>query len=241
MAARKKFIDVELPLINEMTSITGTLESAKGKIIKLDMTRKLRGKSLEIKFKIIEQNEKLIGLPKKMELMKFYIVRMMRKRTNYVEDSFQIETKDIEATIKPFLITRKKVSHAVRRNLRNTAKDFLINYAKERPYIHVCEDILLGTLQKQMLPKLKKVYPLSFCEIRVFEAKDINKLELPKEEIKEEEPKTEEKESETKEEKEATKPKKEKVESEEKIEEDTKPSQTEESKKETKTSKKKEE
>jgi len=206
MAARKKFIDIEIPLIDETISILGTPETAKGKTIKLDMTRRLRGKSLEIKFRIFKQGEKLIALPKKMQLMKFYLRRMMRKRTNYVEDSFQVETKDIRAIIKPFLITRKKVSHAVRRNLRNTAKDFLINYVKEKPYLHICEEILSGELQKQMLPKLKKVYPLSFSDIRTFETKEIEKLE--KEEIKENEPKKKEAEAE----KEPTKKAKEKTE-----------------------------
>ena len=31
-----------------------------------------------------------------------------------------------------------------------------------------------------MLPKLKKVYPLSFCDIRVFETKELEKIDMEK-------------------------------------------------------------
>ena len=37
-----------------------------------------------------------------------------------------------------------------------------------------------------MLPKLKKVYPLSFCDIRIFETKEIEKIDLSKIKIAEE-------------------------------------------------------
>jgi len=31
-----------------------------------------------------------------------------------------------------------------------------------------------------LLPKLKKVYPLSFCDIRVFETKELQKIDIEK-------------------------------------------------------------
>ena len=178
MALKRKFINIELLIIGETISVLGTPDFLNGKTIKLDLTRKLRGKSLEIIFKIQTSGEKLIGIPKKLHLMKSYIRRMLRKKTNYVEDSFKTECKDLRIIIKPFLITRKKVSRAVRKNLRNTARELLINYIKEKNYLEVCEEIIKGELQKQLLPKLKKIYPLSFCDIRVFETKELKKLDL---------------------------------------------------------------
>ena len=115
----------------------------------------------------------------------------MRKRTNYIEDSIKLECKDIRATIKPFLITRKKVSRAVRKNLRKTTEEFLKEKLKQINYLDVCEDILRSDLQRQLLPKLKKVYPLSLCEIRVFETKDIDKIKLDAPVKEEEKPKKE--------------------------------------------------
>jgi ribosomal protein S3AE len=180
MAEKKKFIETKLPLIGSETRILGSVEELKGKTIKLDLTRKLRGKGLTVKFKIFEVDKELIGVPYKMELITSYIRRMMRKRADYVEDSFKAQCADIRVTIKPFLITRKRVSRAVRRNLRNTTKEFLLEYVKEREYNTICEDLINGVLQKAMLPKLKKVYPLSLCDIRVFETKELEKIDLKK-------------------------------------------------------------
>ncbi|MCH7850948.1 MAG: hypothetical protein IH845_04870 [Nanoarchaeota archaeon] len=178
MAERKKFIDVIIPILDSTTRVLGTLENLDGKTIKLDLTRKLRGKGLTITFQIIVHEEQLIAIPKKMELVKQYIRRMMRKRVDYAEDSFVANCKDIKATLKPLLITRKRVSRAVRKNLRNTCREFLIGYVKDRTYLEVASELLDGTLQREMLPRLKKVYPLSFYDLRIFESKELDKIDL---------------------------------------------------------------
>ena len=179
MAIKKKFIEVEIPAIETTIRVLGTPEELDKKTIKLDLSRKMRGKGIEVIFKIQNSEGKLTAFPKKIQLIKSYIQRMMRKRTSYVEDSFITPCKDIRIIIKPLLITRKKVSRAVRRNLRNTAKEFLIKYLSERNYLEICDEILAGELQRTLLPKLKKVYPLSFSDIRIFETKELEKAKFP--------------------------------------------------------------
>jgi len=178
MATRKKFIDVNLAMVNETLPVLGEPESLVGKTIKLDLSRKLKGRGLEVVFQILANGKELTGYPKNMTLMRSYITRMMRKRVNYVEDSFTSSCKDIPVTIKPFLITRKKVSRAIRNNLRRTTKEFILEYTKTKTYMELAEAILFGEMQKEMYPKLKKVYPLSLCEIRVLELKDVSKADL---------------------------------------------------------------
>ena len=180
MAERKRFISVQVPILGSEMRILGTVEQLHNKTIKLDLTRQLRGKGLTIKLRIFNQEGQLVAIPNNMELVTSYIRRMMRKRTDYVEDSFQARCKDIRTIVKPLLITRKKVSKAVRKNLRNTAKEFILDYLKNKEFIDICNEILDGTLQKAMLPKLKKVYPLSFCDIRVFETKELEKIDMKK-------------------------------------------------------------
>jgi ribosomal protein S3AE len=178
MAERKRFIDVELPLIDSTVRVLGTPEELDTKTIKLDLSRRMRGKGINVIFQIFNREGKLIAFPKKMELVRPYIRRMMRKRIDYVEDSFTAQCKDIRTIVKPFLITRKQVSRAVRRNLRNTAREFLLDYLKDRDYNDICEELMDSILQKTLLPKLKKVYPLSFCDLRIFETKEIEKMNL---------------------------------------------------------------
>lgn len=187
MAEKKKFIDVEVPILNKSIRVLGTVKDLTGRTIKLDLARQLRGKGVIVTFHIFNFEEKLIAVPKKTELIKSYLTRILRKRTDNVEDSFLAHCSDIRATVKPFLITRKRVSRAVRRSLRNTAREFLLNYIKEKTYNEICNEILEGSLQKNMLPKLKKVYPLAFCDIRVFETKDLMKIDLASVVVKAEE------------------------------------------------------
>jgi ribosomal protein S3AE len=186
MAERKKFINVEIPILNKTIQVLGTPKDLENKTIKMDLSRQLRGKGLTITLQILNKDDILIAYPRKLELMKSYIRRIIRKRTNPVEDSFKTNTKDLAVTLKPLLITRKKVSRAVRKNLRNTAREFLITYAKEKTYLEFCEETLEGTIQKELLPKLKKVYPLAFCDIRIVETSEAKNItpEIP---VKEEE------------------------------------------------------
>lgn len=205
MAERKRYITVKVPILCSEMRILGTPEELHGKTIKLDLTRKLRGKGLTIKLRIFNREGLLVAIPNNLEITTTYIRRMMRKRTDYVEDSFVARCADVRAVIKPFLITRKKVSRAVRKNLRNTCKEFILEYAKEREFVEICDELLEGTMQKALLPKLKKVYPLSFCDIRIFETKELGKIDLDKASVIEEideEPQESEEEAEEKAEKE---------------------------------------
>jgi len=179
MALKRKFNEVKIPCLNDAMSVLGESDELVKKTIKLDLARKLRGRGVEVVLQIFDRDG-LLAVPKRISLTKSYIRRMMRKRVDYVEDSFQAKCEDVKVTIKPFLITRKRVSRAVRKNLRNTARDFLTEYVKGKSYLEVCNEILSGLIQREMLPKLKKVYPLSFNDIRVFETKEIVKADLSK-------------------------------------------------------------
>lgn len=196
MAIRKKFINVEIPSVNETVPILGTVEDLDRKTIKLDLSRKLKGRGIEAVFLIINKENKLVAYPKSLTLTRSHIQRAMRKRISYVEDSVPISCTDISGKIKPFLITRKKISRAIKNNLRKTAREFLIEYVKDKTYLEVTQEIVFGNLQKEMYPRLKKIYPLSLCEIRVIETKQIDRADLTVK-IKEEKAKEEEVEEKT--------------------------------------------
>jgi ribosomal protein S3AE len=199
---KKKFFEVDLPIIQEKyEAYAGSMEELDGKAMKLDVTRKLRGKSLDLDFRIIIKDGKAIGVPKKLTLMPFFIKHMLHAGIDYVEDSIECETKESKVVIKPFLITRKKVSRAVRRTLRNSAKNWLVDYLKTKTDSEIFEEILSNQLQKPLSLKLKKVYPLAICEIKIFEikkslgkieSKPIGEIEVKKEIIESEDGKIKE-------------------------------------------------
>ena len=166
---RQRFFEVDMPIVNKGTQLYGfDLESLKNKIISYDLTRLLRGKGALLKLKIKIEGNNAIAEPVELLVLPYFIRRMMRKGTNYVEDSFSAECKNAQVKIKPFFITRKKVSRAVRKALREKARAELTSYIKNKDTETLFDEIIKSKIQKILSLQLKKIYPLSLCEIRIF-------------------------------------------------------------------------
>jgi len=165
---KKRFFDVEIPIINQKTQLQAyELKELDGRIIKYDLTRILRGKSMLLQLKVKIEGEKATAIPIEAKLMPYFLRRMVRKGTNYIEDSFSAQCKDAKLRIKPLLISRRKVSRAVRKALREKAREELTNYVKDKNTETLFDELLKNQLQKPLSLKLKKIYPLSLCEIRI--------------------------------------------------------------------------
>lgn len=183
MVTKKKFFEIELPLVKDKIKLLAfQISDLKNKKVKLDLTRRLRGKSLEATFNILVDNEKASAEIQRLLVLPYFIRRMMRKSVNYVEDSFSTKAKDAEVKVKPFLITRKKVHRSVRKELRDKAKSFITEDFKTRKIEEIFEDLIAGKYQRSLSLRLKKIYPLSLCEIR--DIKILKREEKPK--VKEE-------------------------------------------------------
>ena len=128
---KKEFFEVKVPMITTKVMLyASSPDELVGRIIKIDLTRSLRGKSLELRLKVKKEGNDLIGIPTEIELIGSFIRRMFRNGIDYVEDSFNAECKDMKVVIKPFMITRNKVSRSIRNELRNKARDFLAGRLK---------------------------------------------------------------------------------------------------------------
>lgn len=182
---KKRFIDVEIPLIGRETQLIAyEVEELDGRYIKYDLTRILKGKSFLLDLKVSVKNGEAIATPTELRLVPYYIRRTMRKGTDYVEDSFSAKCRDAQILIKPLMITRRKVSKAVRKVLREKAKAEIEEYVKGKDYERIFEDVIRNKVQKEFSLKMKKIYPLSLFEIRVLKVEKV--LENPKEESKKE-------------------------------------------------------
>ncbi len=171
---KKKFFDVEIPLIGKTTQLYAYESSElNNKFIKYDLTRFLKGKNMTLQLITKIEDKEITTTPKEIKLLSCYLKRMVRKGTDYVEDSFSTPCDNAQIKIKPFLITRRKVSRAVRKALRDKAKEELINYVKDKNTEEIFNDILKNKLQKQLSLILKKIYPLSLCEIRVLKVEKV--------------------------------------------------------------------
>jgi len=169
---KKKFFEAEIQQLNKNIYLMAyEPEELDGRIVKHDLTRFLKGKSVMFQGRVKADKDKAVVIPEKLQIMPYFLRRVIRKGVNCVEDSFIAECKDARLRIKPFLITRRKVSRSIRKALRNKAREELTSYAKDKNPEEIFDDFLNGKLQKTLGLKLKKVYPLSFCDIRVLEVK----------------------------------------------------------------------
>jgi ribosomal protein S3AE len=165
---KKKFFDVDMPIIGKQTQLFAfDISELNNKFINYDLTRILRGKSILMQLKTKVENEKATATPTQITLMPYFIRRMIRKGTDYVEDSFLAECEDAQLRVKPFLITRRKVSREIKKALREKAKEEITNQLKGKTSEKIFDNVLKNRLQKDLSLILKKIYPLSLCEIRV--------------------------------------------------------------------------
>lgn len=168
------------------------------------------------------------------------IKRFVRRRMTRIDLSLLVNTKDnIAIRIKPFLLTRQKVSRSVEHALRAKLKEELIDLVKKTPYEELFNQVLKHRLQKELKTNLNKIYPIKNIQIRVLEkigsaepttAKPVVKEAEVKEEIVKEE-KVVEEEKKVKEPKEDVKEEKSEEKIEEKIIKEEKPKKKAEPKK----------
>jgi ribosomal protein S3AE len=179
--AKKSFYEVKASMISTKIMLyASSQEELENRIVTLDLTKNLRGKSLELKLRVKKEGEELIGHPEKLELTGSYVRRAVRKGTDYVEDSFEAECRDCFARIKPLLLTRMRVPRTILKALRNECKKQTEIYLKTRTAQELFSEIMTNKFQKQLAAKLKKIYPLALCEIRIFEVvKTKDKKEEP--------------------------------------------------------------
>jgi len=169
---KKKIFDIEIPLMGQSIQALSTVkENLNGKIIKLDLTRVLKGRNIDSTLLVSMKDGKLVADFTGLKVVPSYIRRMMRKNISWIEDSFICPTKDAKVEVKPFMITKKRVHRSVRKELRNNAKEIIVKFAADKTAEQVFDATIRGTLQKDISAGLKKIYPLAFCEIRILKLK----------------------------------------------------------------------
>ena len=165
---KKRFFDIEIPIIKKETQVQAyEPKELDGRFVSYDLTRFLKGKSALFQIAIKVDGEKISCFPRQIKILPAFLKRMVRKGTNYVEDSFSADCKNAVLKIKPFFVTRRKISRSLRGALRNKAKEEIIEYVKNKTSDLIFEDLIRGDMQKFLGLKMKKIYPLSLCEIRI--------------------------------------------------------------------------
>ncbi len=183
---KKKFFDVEIPIIRKETNLIAFEASElEGRNLRYDLTRMLKGKNVILSLVVEKKGEKeFVAVPRKIEMIHSTLARMVRRGTDYIEDSFKVNCKDAVVTVKPFLISRRKIHNSVKRSLRQKAKEEITAYFADKTYNELFEELIRNQMQKPMSLRLKKIYPLSAFEIRVLKVEKVLEASKTKKEEK---------------------------------------------------------
>jgi ribosomal protein S3AE len=160
---------------------------AVGRTVKVNLmqiTGDVKSQSVEVKFEISGVKDNKL----ETRVIGYYfspatIRRFMRRHMTRVDDAVVATTQDnIKIRIKPFLLTRSKVTKSVDNSLRITVREELINFVRKTPYETIFSMVTKYQLQKELKEKLSKIYPLKNLEIRILEEeknKLIKETEMP--------------------------------------------------------------
>ncbi|MBI2508191.1 hypothetical protein HYV89_04525 [Candidatus Woesearchaeota archaeon] len=137
----------------------------------MDLLHDPKKQNVKITFRITEiKDNKALTEIKGYQIMPSSIKRMMHPGKSKVDQSFKLETKDnIAVVAKPVLITKSKTTKGVLSKIRKNSEEFLRAAVKKQSYQENIHALLEAKLQVQLREHLKKIYPVTGCQIRIFE------------------------------------------------------------------------
>ena len=171
LIAPKEFSNIEIgeTLASEDKELHGRTISISLGVV----TRQMRKNNVKVTFRVNEVKEgkaftELIGY----NLVPTYIKRSVRKGKSKVDDSLILKTKDeITVAVKPFAVTRNKVTKSVLNQIRMQMRKELKNTFANDKFDNLISRVIKTEIQRELKSKLKKIYPLSIVEIRFLKRK----------------------------------------------------------------------
>lgn len=114
-------------------------------------------------------NNALLTQPIGYKIVPAAVRKTMRRGKEKIEDSYELITQDgVHVIIKPLLLTKNRTTGAVLANLRKTAKINLTKMVTVTTFENLLLELVNHRLQRTLSDSLKKIYPLSTCEIKYF-------------------------------------------------------------------------
>jgi len=133
------------------------------------VTGDVKAQNSSVRFEVVNAEEnklktKIIGY----EYLPSSVRRLVRRRMSKVDDSLVVMTKDGQKVrIKPVVLTRGKVTHAVEFKIRASVKKEVIDIVNNTPYDELFTSVLKNKLQNEIKNKFSILYPIRAVVIRV--------------------------------------------------------------------------
>lgn len=175
--AKKKWFTIVAPqeFQNAIVGETPAYEAEQvlGRVVVANLytlTKDMRRQSISIALKVLD----IKGTDAHTEVTRYemnpvHIKRLVRKGRSKIDDSFVAETKDkIKVRIKPLYLTKNIAQKGVITSIRMKSRELLGQELAKQSYSEFVGAVIMGNIMKTIKGDLKKIYPLSIAEIRMF-------------------------------------------------------------------------
>lgn len=206
----KKWVKIHAPKIfNEVVigeTLTSDPQKAIGRTIDAKLSSLLRDMSksqisLRLRINKIKNDEAFTDIIKYV-ISRMVLSRIIRRRSSKIEAVEDLKIDDKLVRLKFIAITLKKATSLQKKSLKNKLSYLINQICSEYKFGALILAVISGKIQKDIIIKLKKVYPLRKIEVRMIEVitekkttgehkhlkKEEPEPELPKEEKIEEKP-----------------------------------------------------
>jgi len=103
------------------------------------------------------------------------IKRNARRRRDRIDMRTEFVTKDdISVYLKVVLITQRNTTRLIRSEIQKVVLAYLKEISKNKNFTVIANDIIRNRLQRDLVPKVKKIYPVKSIIIREYGIKDEN-------------------------------------------------------------------
>lgn len=146
---------------------------ALGKTLKInlaDLTQDIKKQNILLTFLANKlQDQRVVSDVVGYEISPSYVKRVIKRAKSKIEDSFLCSTKDeVKVRLKPVILTRSKAKGSVLTLLRHKSRTYFVDNVKKQSYEEVLSNIMSHNLQRGLKDELKKIYPVSLTELRIF-------------------------------------------------------------------------
>lgn len=126
--------------------------------------------NISVKFKVTGAGKDAVNTEiAGYRILPFAAKKMMRRGRNKIDDSFLLETGDKRfVRMKPIIVTRGRTTGGVMASMRKLVRAHLAKAVSKMEFDQIFREIVERKLQHGLMVVIKKVYPVSTCEIREF-------------------------------------------------------------------------
>ena len=182
---KKRWIKIQAPkLFNEQImgeSYVGEPQELVGRKVAVSLmvlTGEPQRQSINVAFRITGiKNDMAVTEVLGYKILPSSAKKLMRRNRSKIDDSFVVESADKKfVRIKPLIVTRGRTTGSVMASMRKLERAYLAKAISKMDTDSILRDAIQKRLQHGLSQMLRRLYPVSACEIRQLEFFSADKI-----------------------------------------------------------------